>query len=317
MKKNRSSRLMFGWALLLSTLFFLPAQPGRAAEGASGLYLLGYQTPMSGYLPPPGFYFRNDDYYYNGSAGRAVLQGRLNLGISAAIFLDLFNFTYVAPFKLPGGGSYAATLVVPVGIVDLIGSVSTTTKTFSVEGSSGGLTDTLLTPLILGWHVKDFHFIFAESVYFPNGNYNVGRFINLGKNHWAFDTDFNVTWLDPKSGNEISTALGYTANLQNDATNYKTGGEFHADFGYNRHFRNGIALGATGYAYQQVTGDSGSGAILGPFKGRVVGLGPQISYATAFKKRPFSVGARYYREFLAKNRFEGSTFYLTLTYKLF
>jgi hypothetical protein len=31
-----------------------------------------------------------------------------------------------------------------------------------------------------------------------------------------------------------------------------------------------------GYVYQQVTGDSGAGAKLGDFKGRSVGIGPQI-----------------------------------------
>ncbi len=36
-----------------------------------------------------------------------------------------------------------------------------------------------------------------------------------------------------------------------------------------------------GYFYQQITGDSGSGATLGDFESRVVGIGPQ-----AAKNRP-------------------------------
>ena len=40
-------------------------------------------------------------------------------------------------------------------------------------------------------------------------------------------------------------------------------------------------MGLVGYFYQQVTGDSGSGATLGEFKSRVVGIGPQVA-----KNRP-------------------------------
>jgi len=39
-------------------------------------------------------------------------------------------------------------------------------------------------------------------------------------------------------------------------------------------------VGANFFYYQQVSGDSGSGAILGDFKGRTVGIGPVLSYIT-------------------------------------
>jgi hypothetical protein len=33
-----------------------------------------------------------------------------------------------------------------------------------------------------------------------------------------------------------------------------------------------------GYAYRQVTGDSGPGAVLGGFESRVFGIGPQVGF---------------------------------------
>lgn len=39
-----------------------------AAESGTGVYRLGYQSSLSGYLPAPGFYLRNDFYVYQGNA---------------------------------------------------------------------------------------------------------------------------------------------------------------------------------------------------------------------------------------------------------
>ncbi len=36
-------------------------------------------------------------------------------------------------------------------------------------------------------------------------------------------------------------------------------------------------MGLVGYFYQQITGDSASGAMLGDFESRVVGIGPQAA----------------------------------------
>jgi hypothetical protein len=204
---------------LIGVVVGLSTRPSFAAEGASGLYLLGYQSSLMGFIPPPGFYFRNDLYYYNASVGRAILQGRLNTDLNILTLVDAMNFTYVPKFQLPGDGSYGAALLLPVAFANLQANVSIGNQSLSRSGDNGG---------------------FA-----------------------------------------------------------------------------GVSLGAVSYAYQQISGDSGSGATLRSFEGRVFALGPQVGYATVFKKRPFSVSGRYYKEFGAKNRFEGNALFLTVTYKLF
>ena len=45
-----------------------------------------------------------------------------------------------------------------------------------------------------------------------------------------------------------------------------------------QHFSKQFAAELMGYHYQQITGDSGPGATLGSFEGRVTGLGPDITY---------------------------------------
>jgi Putative MetA-pathway of phenol degradation len=68
-----------------------------------------------------------------------------------------------------------------------------------------------------------------------------------------------------------------------------------------------LHLGVVGYAYQQLSGDSGEGAVLGPFESRVFGIGPQIGYK-------FDVNDKGYYEFGSKHRPEGWNVWLTLSF---
>ena len=78
---------------------------------------------------------------------------------------------------------------------------------------------------------------------------------------------------------------------------------------------NGLQIGVAGYAYQQLTADSGSGARLGPFKGRVFGVGPHLVYNTVLMHRPVIFNFRNYQEFDAENRFEGNVTTFAMTVK--
>ena len=60
-----------------------------------------------------------------------------------------------------------------------------------------------------------------------------------------------------------------TWSTRNPATDYQNGDAFTWEWAVGKAWTNGLKIGVAGYAYQQITGDSGSGAKLGPFKGRV------------------------------------------------
>ena len=74
-----------------------------------------------------------------------------------------------------------------------------------------------------------------------------------------------------------------------------------------------MLVGAVGYFYSQLTGDSGSGATLGEFKSRVVGVGPQIGFFIPFAEREAFLSFKAYSEFNAKNRLEGWNGWITLS----
>jgi len=88
----------------------------------------------------------------------------------------------------------------------------------------------------------------------------------------------------------------------------------HISIGAASHFLNkNVLVGVAGYYFQQLTGDSGAGATLGNFEGRVVGIGPQIGFMF-----PVSEGyqgylnLKAYKDFATENRPEGYTAWVTL-----
>jgi hypothetical protein len=66
-----------------------------------------------------------------------------------------------------------------------------------------------------------------------------------------------------------------------------------------------------GYALQQTTADTGSGASFGPYRGRVLALGPLFGKTLAFWKLPFNFTLKYDFEFAAHNRSSGNERWLT------
>lgn len=138
----------------------------------------------------------------------------------------------------------------------------------------------------------------------------------MGFNRWAFDASSSVTWLNAQKGREVSVTTGFTFNGENDDTNYETGTEFHTELAVMQHFSKAFAIGITGYHYQQVTGDSGTGATLGSFKGRVTALGPNINYNFLLGKTPVSSSVRWLHEFDVENRLEGDAVLFAATIPL-
>jgi hypothetical protein len=70
-------------------------------------------------------------------------------------------------------------------------------------------------------------------------------------------------------------------------------------------------VGLVGYAYQQVTPDSGQHPILGPFESRVLGIGPQVGYIFPIGKMQGYLNLKGYGEFDAANRPSGWNTWLT------
>ena len=157
----------------------------------------------------------------------------------------------------------------------------------------------------LRWHqgVKNFMAYVTGDI--PAGDYDPMRLANFGVGHGVIDSGGAYTYLDPATGNEFSATAGFTYNFKNPDTQYRSGIDFYFDWGASHFLSKQLCAGIAGYAYQQVTDDSGQNPILGGFRSRVLGIGAQIGYLFPVGGMQGLLSFRAYGEFDSANRPQG------------
>jgi hypothetical protein len=295
-------------ATLLAALVALSTpRAALAAEGASSNYLPGaYGNFGVALAPAPGVYFQNDLFYYNADAQRAVLSGLVDVTLDTQIYVDLVTAVWVPDYRI-FGAQFAAGVFVPFINAELSGSVTVPiVGTVSRSGSRFDVGDIAFMPASLFWAINEsLHVNLYEAITTPTGPYTTSRVLNIGRNYFSFDTVMAITWFNQSSGTEISATPGIMINTENTATNYRTGTEFHMDWMVNQFFSPTFALGVHGYVYQQLSGDSGSGAILGDFRGEAYAVGPALMWVPIIDGKPVKLMAKFMHEFGVQRRFEG------------
>jgi len=172
-----------------------------------------------------------------------------------------------------------------------------------------------LLPAAFYWNDGNWFFNLYELIVVPTGEYDVNDSVNVGRNYWSFDTVFAMTNLNTTTGRDFLLITGYMINTENNDTDYRTGNELHVDAMFNQFLSETFALGVHGYYYQQVTGDSGSGAILGDFKGESFGIGPSFLWIPKSGGGKFSVTGTWLHDLHATDRVEGDYAVVTLAWQ--
>lgn len=326
------------WSLLV-------AQPVLASEQGKSVYLLGVTASMAGMTPPPGTYVSSFTYMYAGDAtgaaalsrvlpltvinlpGYATLEANADIQVKASVALDVLSLLWVAPEKILWGNAGVGILL-PIGYqrvnVDLHARTTLTFPNGAIleRGGRSGLTDQTfaagdpLATAFIGWNYERWHWKLTGLINVPIGSYDRQDLVNMGFNRWAADLTGAVTWLDPQTGFELSLASGFTFNGKNPDTDYRTGTEFHLEGAVMKHFSKDLGIGVAGYHFRQVSGDSGSGAVLGAFKGEVSAFGPNGTYNFQIGTVPVLASVRWLHEFRATNRIKGDVGFLTMTIPL-
>jgi hypothetical protein len=311
-------------ALALAGVAVLGAGEAQASEGGASLYLLGSGGPGAAVLPPvEGVFFDNTFYWYDGKAEAArefVLNGKVVLGLEATIAADFATVLWVPSTDLLGG-TFAVGAALPVGVPDVTaGAVLTGPRGNTVGVSRQDSAFVIGDPIVtaeLGWNLPgDSHVALSTLVNVPVGMYREDQLANLAFHRWAVDASIAGTWHDPKLGWDISLKAGVTFNGTNHHTDYNTGTEAHFEGSIERIFSPQFSAGVQAYRFVQLTGDSGTGAVLGPNKGRVTGLGVTAAYNFPIGKMPATLRGRVFEEFDAERRLEGTAVMVSLTVPL-
>ncbi|HEY2755344.1 MAG TPA: transporter [Pseudolabrys sp.] len=139
----------------------------------------------------------------------------------------------------------------------------------------------------------------------PVGRYDSGRLANLGLGHSAVDAGGGYTYFNRQTGWEFSSVLGFTFNFENEHADYQNGVDMHLDLSASRFVTKQLQLGVVGYAYRQISCDSGGGDLVGCFESQVFGIGPQIGYIIPMGDLQGYLNIKAYKEFGAEHRAEG------------
>lgn len=295
-------------AVLVSGVVLLASMSAaHADEFGFSTYGLGAAAFGAGVTPPPGTYITSVSGFYQGEINTAVTFGNVTLeaGAKVKFFQQALNGLYVPEQKVLGG-NLGIGVTIPVGHNDLSATVTGPAQnSFHAETAGWGLGD-ITTRLQLGWQDGDFAHLTYVQVVAPSGRYAVGFQPIIGLNRPGIDTGWAFTWTEKTSKLQFNGAVGVTFNFENVTTDYQSGTDFHFEWAVGREISPGLIVGVVGYDYRQLTGDSGSGAVLGPFEGSVDAIGGGVSYTTLIGKTPLILSARHYQEFNVERRWDGN-----------
>lgn len=282
-----------------------------AAEGGYSNYVPGtYGDFAMAVAPTETWTLRNDLYYYDASVDRSVTSGNLASSVDLRFLMNFTTLVYKPDVTL-FGAQFATGLFVPMVDLDFDAGLAVADTVFAAGDSATGLGDITFFPFLLYWYKGNVHASLGQFVVAPTGDYDTDNLINNGLNYWTFDTNVAVTYLNPETGRDISFNIGHTYNTENDDTDYQTGRELHLDLVANQWLSETLAIGIHGFYLKQITGDSGSGALLGNFKAEAAGIGPALLWTKTMAKQNVSFIAKWLHEFEAKNRLEGDHLFLS------
>jgi hypothetical protein len=311
----------------------LAAAPSVALADESGtsFWLPGTYGSLAAAPGTPGWAVAAVYYHTSVSAGADVAASRevqigrfnptlnvtLNANLHASADLAIVVPSYVFATPVLGG-----QLAVQMGTI--LGTTSANVngtlmaslppfglvRTDSISDTTVGFGD--LYPLAsLKWNMGVNNFMTYVTGDIPVGNYSSTSLSNLGLGHGAIDAGGGYTYFNPATGREFSAVAGVTYNFMNPTTQYQSGVDFHLDWGASQFLSKQFFIGLVGYAYQQLTADSGAGDRIGSFESRVFAAGPQLGYIFPVAGKQGFLGVKSYFEFGAKNRPEGWNTWLT------
>ena len=317
--------------LAVTAATFIP-RPAAADQGGISFWLPGTFGSLAATPLEPGWSWSTlylHSFVSGGgdvAASRAIrippdrvtnLSVNLDAQIKGTADVAAFGPTYV--FATPVlGGQFAITALGIAGrqqasidatITGALGPIGFAAER-SISDSLTAFGDVFLQPT-LRWNNGVHNYMIYGMMNFPVGSYNPSRIVNLGLGHWSIDGGGGYTYLEPKSGWEFSAVAGLTYNFKNPDLDYQNGIDGHLDWGISKFVSKQVQIGVVGYAYQQLTGDSGLGATLGDFKSRVFGVGPQIGYIFPIGDMQGYLNLKAYKEFGAEHRADGWNAWLT------
>ena len=321
---SESNRTGAYWKFMLAgvLLLVLVAAPKAvfAGEGGTAHVMPGAMVTIADNTPTaPGSFLKPMYLHYEGNIS-AKIPTAAGVASNLDANVDTFALAVGHTFQTTvlGGAHYTVVAALPYTLLDISANVQTPFGTVRRDSKVDGFGDLTLIPVMLAWKRGDWQFNALLPIYAPTGSYQKGRLGNPGLNYWTFDPMVGVVYSNAQKGFNALLHAGYAMNTENNDTDYKSGSLLHFDGAVQQILPAGpgfLTLGAEGFYFQQVTCDSGPGAVLGCLKGRTAGLGPVLGYILPMGKQSLVFELKWLAELDTKKRLEGDYIWFKMVYK--
>jgi hypothetical protein len=211
------------------------------------------------------------------------------------------------------GGHYGFQVLFPVWINNRIQG----TEIDSNPG--GGLTDSAVVPISLGWNFKRADVLAMYTIYLPTGRYTDGANDNTGLGMWGQEPLVGTTvYLNEARKYHAATVASFNFQSKKEDSETKVGNAMNLEGGVGGDFLGGgLTVGLVYYASLKLTADDIEGFPLNiePAKSKVFALGPEVSFPLVRKGVLFGfVKANYQWETYARATTQGSEFNIIATF---
>jgi hypothetical protein len=283
---------------LLAAPAVLQAQP-------TAHYVPGVEGLKAASLPPPGFYLRDYNVFYDAHTFNSPQGGSVDaLNPRAYIYANVPRLIWITDLQL-GGGNFGVDALLPLQYTSL--RVGPPGQVF--HDQTFGIGD-FFAEGTWSKHIQQFDFSLGAGFWAPTGDFTPLNPTRAGLGYWGEMLTAGVTWFPDNAKQWAVSALNrYEFNQEQKDTDFTPGQAYTLEWGVSRTFCQTLDVGAVGYYQQQVTKDGGAGAP-GALD-RAAAAGAEVSYFYP----PATIGAslRYLYEFLAEDRLQGQTIVLTIT----
>jgi len=333
LRGNRRNWFRCGCAVGFAAISLISSQAARADEGGVSFWLPGFFGSLAAAPQVPGWTLTTIYYHTSVTGGadvafaRQVPVGHLNvpfaaqinghLNATADVGMALPQYTFATPVL--GGqatvgvlaGAGGASTGVDATLTAAVGPFGFTAGGSRTDSTAGAL-DTI-PYATLRWNSGVHNWMTYAMGGLTTGLYSPTSLANLGIGHTSIDVGGGYTYFNPATGHEFTGVLGFTYNFTNPDTQYQNGVDVHFDWGVSQFLTKQWQIGIVGYAYGQLSCDSGSGDRVGCFESRVFGIGPQIGYLFPVGDMQGYLNLKAYGEFDNANRPDGWNVWLTFS----
>lgn len=277
-------------------------------------HLKGSTGLKSGSQPPTGVYFIAPVLYHY-SADRVKDDQGKRVDVATA---DLNSRVYggginVVTGKKLWGGSYGFQILFPVGANNRLQGTE-------IDANPGaGLSDSVISPISLGWHFTRADVTTGYTIFVPTGRYTDGARNNTGLGMWGHELALGATaYLTESRQWHAATLATFDFQSKKEDSDTKVGNVMNLEGGFGGDFlKGGLTAGLNYYASFKLTDDRIDGLpdIVLRGKNRVFAAGPEVQLALARKNTLYGfLKVNYQWEVYARTTTQGGELTLLATF---